>query len=131
MSLTIGNWIFIAIVFILGLTIAGVALHAEELGTALGLSIGTLFLCITLGFGLNWYHTNTAVGARGYKDYESNMNNGIHRSITIMEKGAVIYEHEGTFDIEIHSDYIVFDENGVRYIVYKSYISTIIIKEKE
>ena len=131
MSLTIWNWIFIAIIFIVGLVIAGVALYADELGTALGLGIGTLFLCITLIFGLNWYHTNTAAGARGYKDYESNMNNGIHRSITIKENGEIIYEHEGIFDIEIHDDYIVFDENGARYIIYKSYISTIIIEEKE
>ena len=131
MSLTIGNWILIAIVFILGLVVVGIAIHADELKVALGIGIGTIFLCITLILGINWYHTNTAIGARDYKDYESNINNGIHRSITIMENGTIIYEHEGTFDIEIHDDYIVFDENGVRYIVYKSYISTIIIEEKE
>lgn len=68
--------------------------------------------------------------ARNYKDYQSNIHNGIERTLKIVaDDGYVIYEREGKFDIEIHDDYIVFDENGERTIIYRSYTSSLVIEE--
>ena len=66
------------------------------------------------------------------KDYQSNMTNGIDRHLQIIaDDGMVIYEREGKFDLELHDDYVVFDEKGERTIIYRSYTSTMVIEETE
>lgn len=81
-----------------------------------------------------WYNNNTASGIRYYKDYQSELSNGINREITITaEDGREIFHYEGTVDVESdHEDnYIKFEgEDGKRYLIYYGVQDTIIIKEK-
>lgn len=84
-------------------------------------------------FGINWYNSSTASGIRAYKDYQSNISNGIEREITITaEDGREIFHYKGKVDVESdHTDnYIKFEsEEGKRYLIYYGITDTIVIKE--
>ena len=70
---------------------------------------------------------------RAYKDYQSNIDNGIEREITITaEDGREIFHYKGKIDVESdHTDnYIKFEsEEGKRYLIYYGITDTIVIKE--
>jgi hypothetical protein len=137
MALTIGNWIFIAIVFIIGAGIAAICIFAEDIpGLGFGILITTIVLCVILMVGLSWWHNNTANGQRAMKDYTSNMEGGLNREITITaEDGRLIYHYEGKVDVETRHDgnanYILFEgEDGLRRIIYYGVQDTVLIEEK-
>ena len=102
---------------------------------AFGIGSGIISIAIFIGaiFGISWYNTSTASGIRAYKDYQSNINNGIEREITITaEDGREIFHYKGKVDVESdHEDnYIKFEsEEGKRYMIYYGITDTIIIKE--
>lgn len=134
--LTLGNWIALVVIFVLigGMISGFIWVNTEEVAKSLlGLSVVFIF-CVLLGIFLGWYNTHTASGIRAYKDYQSEMANGINREITITaEDGREIFHYEGKVDIESnHEDnYIKFEsEEGKRYIVYYGIQDTIQIIEK-
>jgi len=128
---TIGNWIFAIVLLCLGFGIAIYCFHEDETKNGVVTIIITIVVVVALMAGIGWYHTNTADGARTMKDYQSNMNNGIERTLRVIaDDGMVIYEYEGKFDIEVHKESIVFDEQGVRTVLYRSLTSTLVIEEK-
>ena len=137
MALTLVNWIIVVVVFI-ALGFAGLALGSQiadnELAGGLVGVIIAIVLTLGLMFGLNWYNTSTASGIRAYKDFKSELSNGIDREITITaEDGRQIFHYEGKVDVESnHEDnYIKFEsEDGKRYIVYYGIQDTITIIEK-
>ena len=133
MTLTIGQW-FIAGVLAIITIFLGIYLYkdyAEGATVAVTFIIGAI---ITVGYVLfmNWYNTSTADGARTMKDYKSNLNNGLERTVEIYaEDGRQIYSYEGKIDIEDNPNYILFeDENGKRHIIYYGALDTVIIEEK-
>lgn len=137
MALTIGNWIFIAIVFIIGAGLASYCIFAGEDYTAgFVILIITIAICVAFMIGLSWWHNNTANGQRAMKDYTSNMEGGLNREITITaEDGRLIYHYEGKVDIETRHDgnanYILFEgEDGLRRIIYYGVQDTVLIEEK-
>lgn len=136
MALTIGNWIFIGIVFITGLGITIVVASEGSTGEAVASAFITIMVCTALMFGLSWYHKNTASGTRSYKDFESNLQNGLEREITITaEDGREIFHYEGKVDIETshegNANYILFEsEEGQRYVIYYGIQDTVLIIEK-
>lgn len=130
MVLTIGNWLGCGILLLIGGALAAYFFFEDERKDAAIVLIVTIILILCLIFGMSWYHTHTAGGARVMKDYESNLNNGIERYLAVIaDDGKVVYEREGKFDIEVHDSYIVFDENHERTILYRSLTSTLIIEE--
>lgn len=137
-TLTIGNWIFIAIVAFIGLPL-GIYLACDDFNRTSGIVviIITVVICVGLIFGLSWYHNNTASGQRDMKDYSSNLNGGLNREITITaEDGREIFHYEGKIDIETahegNANYILFEsEEGYRYIIYYGIQDTVLIVEKE
>lgn len=136
MLLTIGNWIFIGIILLAGFIVAGCALAERESATAIIAILTALVIAGISMFGLNWWHTNTASGARSMKDYKSNIENGIEREITITaEDGREIFHYEGKIDIETNhegnANYLLFEsEDGRRYIIYYGVQDTVLIIEK-
>lgn len=138
MALTLGNWIaLIVIVIVLGglISFAVYEMSYDNEGLKAIIAFGAIFIFgIILAIFLNWYNTKTASGIRAYKDYESEMANGIEREITITaEDGREIFYYEGKVDIESnHEDnYIKFEsEEGKRYIIYYGIQDTIQIIEK-
>lgn len=136
MVLTIGNWILIGVVFIVGVIATIFVASDYSVGRAIATAIIAIIICIALMFGLSWYHKNTASGARSYKDFESNLQNGLEREITIYaEDGREIFHYEGRVDIETAHDgnanYILFEsEEGQRYVIYYGIQDTVLIIEK-
>lgn len=131
---TIGNYVFLGFlaIFLIAISISiGVCTDS----VAFGISSGIISIAIFIGaiFGINWYNTSTASGIRAYKDYQSNIDNGIEREITITaEDGREIFHYKGKVDVESdHTDnYIKFEsEEGKRYMIYYGITDTIIIKE--
>lgn len=94
-----------------------------------GLIVGGLFI------GGAVFYLNTESGKRAIKDMESELNNGIHRTVSVYDvSGELIKEYQGKFDIETGNangaPYIVFDdENGKRHIIYYT-TGTILIDER-
>lgn len=136
MALTIGNWVLIAIIAIIGI---GCIIYGIYDGDTPGAIIGGI-ACICVGivliFVFNWYHKNTASGVRNYKDFTSEMENGIDREITITaEDGREIFRYEGKVDIETkhegNGNYICFEtQDGKRYLIYYGIQDTLLIIEK-
>lgn len=128
---TIGNWVLLGILLVMGAGILWYIWDNVETKTFVIVSIVIVILIAAIMCGIGWYNTHTAAGARALKDYQSNMSNGIERTLKVVaDDGYTIYEREGKFDIEVHDDYIVFDEKGARTILYRSYTSTLVIEEK-
>lgn len=136
MALTIGNWVLIGILAIIGIFLTTMAWAGGEHGTALLCIILTVVICLGLMFGFSWWHNNTANGQRAMKDFESNINGGLNREITITaEDGREIFHYEGRVDVETkhegNANYILFEsEEGLRYIIYYGIQDTVLIIEK-
>lgn len=133
MTLTLGQWVFAGII---ALVTIGIIWNAWSQGedlktTMIILIVGLVVEAIFIGF-LSWYNTSTAGGARNYKDYVSNIENGLNRSVDIYaEDGRQIYHYDGKIDIEDNDGYILFeDEDHKRHIIYYGALDTVIIEEK-
>lgn len=136
MALTIGNIILLIAIAIMGIAVViGCFVTEHKIGGTVAIFM-TIIIFFALMFGLSWWHKNTAEGARAMKDYESNMNNGLMREITITsEDGREIFHYEGKCDIETkhegNGNYILFEsEEGLRHIIYYGITDTVIIIEK-
>lgn len=137
MTLTFGN---IVAIILIAIGIESVCLfiaYGIESKTPLLISIPIIIVCIiAMMFGLSWWNTHTASGARSVKEYKSEFNNGLEREITITaEDGREIFHYEGKVDIETKHDgnanYILFEsEEGQRYLIYYGITDTVLIIEK-
>lgn len=139
MTLTLGNWVFLIVLWLIisFCVILGVLIVEPErpkISIVVGLLVVFIF-SMFLGAFLSWSNTHTASGIRAYKDFQSELSNGIDREITITaEDGREIFHYEGKVDIESnHEDnYIKFEgEDGRRYMIYYGIQDTIQIIEKE
>lgn len=135
-ALTYGDIIGIVVLFAFGIVflIGGRITEARPIFI---IGIVLIVASIILTFSLNWYHTSFASGIRNYKDFQSEINQGLNREIIITaEDGREIFHYEGKIDIETDhtgSDrYILFEsEEGQRYIIYYGVQDTVLIIEKE
>ena len=131
---TIRNCVFLSFLAFTLIAIS-IVIGIDFESIVLGIGSGIVSIAIFIGaiFGINWYNTSTASGIRAYKDYQSNMNNGIEREITITaEDGREIFHYKGKVDVESdHEDnYIKFEsEEGKWYLIYYGITDTIVIKE--
>ena len=136
MALTISEWIFVGILLIGGIILTIWLYTGDYTGWALIALAATIIICIVTVIGISWKNTNTADGIRAYKDFTSNLNNGLNREVTITaEDGRQIFHYEGKIDIETKHDgnanYILFEsEKGQRYIIYYGIQDTVLIIEK-
>ena len=91
----------------------------------------TILLTIGIIVGSIWYFNNTESGKRNVKDWQSNIDNGIERIVTVYDvSGKEIKKYEGRFDVSYDSDRIKFDdEQGKRHVIYYT-TGTITIDEK-
>lgn len=135
MAITLGGWVLLGFVLLVGICFSILIMTAGDykIQGIIGIAV-TIVLTIGLMLFLNWRNTSTASGIRNYKDFQSELSNGIEREITITaEDGREIFHYEGKVDIESnHEDnYIKFEsEEGKRYIIYYGIQDTITIIEK-
>lgn len=126
--MTIGAWILVIILGIIGIGITIFCFLNDEKTHGLVAILITIIVIGGLILGLSWFYNNTGSGLRAMKDQQSNLNNGINRNIKVIESdGSVSYEFSGKADLETHNVYVVFESNGKRTIIYRSYTSTIVI----
>lgn len=99
----------------------------KRIFTSLGVVLVAASLIIGAFAGLHWYYTETAEGRRAVIDQQSNINNGLERTINILNAdGEVIRTYTGVIDIEGNDGgYVVFDYNGRRYTYYNCYLESI------
>ena len=137
MALTLGNWLCLLTLFIVvGALVFFLIYEATDEYKKSLIGLGIIFMIFFfVALGISWYNKNTASGIRRYKDFQSELTNGIYREITITaEDGREIFKYEGKVDIESnHEDnYIKFEsEDGRRYIIYYGIQDTITIIEKK
>ena len=142
MALTLGNWVLVGILAIAGIIISICIWRyrpfgedpMEHRGKYIAITMaGTIAVVVALMSVLHWYHTSTAAGARSYKDFKTNFDNGLVREVTITaEDGREIFHYEGKIDIEDNENYILFEsEDGRRYIIYYGKLDTVMIVEKQ
>lgn len=128
--MTVGFWVLFGLLALSGIGITIMCFLSDApVGGVITLLITIIVLGGLLWFG-SWYYSNTASGARAVKDLQLDLSQGVERIIQVIESdGSVSYEYHGKVDIEMHNNYIVFDENNKRVILYKSYTSTLVITE--
>lgn len=140
MTFTIGNWILFAFIFIvLAVGVVLIWVYCMDSFSYVGPIIATIVaICLMVGVVCltGWYNKNTASGQRKVKDFQSNIQGGLEREITITsEDGREIFHYEGKVDIETkhegNANYILFEsEEGLRYIIYYGIQDTVLIIEK-
>lgn len=129
----ISQWILLGIIFIIGFAVSCVAFTGDSYAVGIIAILVTMFLIGSLVGLFLWYNSSTASGVRAVKDQQSELGNGIDRTIVVTaEDGREIYRYDGKCDIETDSsDYILFeDANKKRVIIYKGVQDTILIVEK-
>ena len=121
-------------IFMIGGLIIGTVMCSQG-DTASGVT--TIIICLVVGMmfiGGAVFYLNTESGKRAIKDMESELNNGIQRTVSVYDiNGELIKEYSGKFDVETGSHenapYILFDDDkGKRHIVYYT-TGTILIDE--
>ena len=135
--MTVGAFVSIifGVICFISAMVAAIWLSRDgEVGAAMICAIVGLILAVAFIGGAIFY-LNTESGKRAVKDMQSELGNGIRRTVQVYDiNGELIKEYEGKFDVETGNaetaPYIVFDdENGKRHIVYYT-TGTILIDEK-
>ena len=126
--MTVGGWILFGIVSFLILCI-GVAIFSELDKWWHGVITVMIMAALIAGlyFGMTWYFNNTASGSRALIDEQSNLSNGMERTITVYTAdGQVIAQYSGRIDLAANSGgYVKFDFDGKRYIYYNCFVESI------
>lgn len=126
--MTIGGWIGFIFISIIVILFGGIGVYACESVAGKVLSgIVSAIVIFSILFGMLWYYRNTASGKRAIVDQQSEINNGIDRTITVYTAdGNVIATYSGKIDIaENDGGYIKFDFDGKRYIYYNCFVESI------
>lgn len=129
----IGQWILIIGIAIIGIIFMVGFFLDDEPRTAIIILLATIVVVGGAVFIFRWYNTSTASGLRAVKDQQTELNNGLDRTIVVTaEDGREIYRYDGKCDIETNNEnYILFeDANHKRVVIYKGVQDTIVIQEK-
>ena len=126
--MTIGGWIVFAIfaaLLIFG-AIAGAVL-CENIAARIMIPIVCVLATIGLLVWMLWYFGNTASGQRAMVDQQSDLENGLNRTVRVYTaNGDIIAEFEGKIDIEGNDGgYVLFDYQGKRYTYYNCFVESI------
>lgn len=126
--MTISGWIVFGI-FAFGIIFAAaiIAYMADKPLTKCISAVAGIVLIFILYSGMHWYFTSTASGRRAVVDQQSELNNGLSRTITVYTAdGNVLAEYEGNIDIESNDGgYVIFDYDGKRYMYYNCFVESI------
>ena len=90
-------------------------------------AVAAVLLVIGLFVGFRWYYQNTASGQRALIDQQSDLGNGLERTVTVYTaNGEIIAQYTGKIDIEGNDGgYVLFDYEGKRYTYYNCFVESI------
>lgn len=126
--MTVAGWfLFVLIGIVIGSIGAFVYSGVDEAWIRIICVLITIALIVGLYFGLTWYFNSTASGIRALIDEQSNLSNGMERTITVYTAdGQVIAQYSGRIDLAANSGgYVKFDFEGKRYIYYNCFVESI------
>jgi len=106
------------------------SLHGFEIENIAGKiisAVAAVLLVIGLFVGFRWYYQNTASGQRALIDQQSDLGNGLERTVTVYTaNGEIIVQYSGKIDIEGNDGgYVLFDYEGKRYTYYNCFVESI------
>jgi len=131
-------WVFLLITIVVAAIIIALGccltdIKSDKIAVAIIVTIIAAPICI----GIAYWGTFSASGQRALKDQQSELSNGIQRTITVYDMdGDVIETYTGKFDVQsTESDgmiYIKFDdEDGNRHLIYSASGTVVITEEEE
>ena len=131
--MTIIGWvIYAALAFCIVLACMGIGstISIDEVSGAIKGLFVSAAICIVLLACMLFYFNGTASGKRAYKTQESNLHNGIDRSVEVYDAtGNLLKSYSGKFDIDYDDNRIIFDdENNKRHVIYYP-TGTVIVDE--
>lgn len=126
--MTIGSWILFAFfaIWIIALGLFMV-FEIENIAGKIISAVAAVLLVIGLFVGFRWYYQNTASGQRALIDQQSDLGNGLERTVTVYTaNGEIIAQYTGKIDIEGNDGgYVLFDYEGKRYTYYNCFVESI------
>lgn len=126
--MTITGWVVFGFLSLI-VVVIGICIFtcAEELWAKIVTVLAIIAVIAGMFFGMRWYFHNTASGQRQLLDQQSNLNNGIERTVTVYTAdGEIIAQYTGKIDIEANDGgYVKFDFDGKRYIYYNCFVETV------
>lgn len=126
--MTVYGWILFGFLTILVLSIViAICSDLDKIWHGVIVVLIAAALIAGLYFGMTWYFHNTASGSRALIDQQSNLSNGMERTITVYTAdGQVIARYSGRIDLAANSGgYVKFDFEGKRYIYYNCFVESI------
>lgn len=135
MTLTLGNILIIGLIAVatIGVTMGMCVSEGMETKAKIIALFVELIVIGLIAFGCSIYNTHTESGKRSVKSWDSEVNGGIERTVTVYDmQGEEIAKYHGKFDIQENAqDGIVkvkFDCDGKRHIIYAQ-TGTVLIDE--
>lgn len=126
--MTIGSWILFAF-FAICIIALGLFMffEIENIAGKIISAVAAVLLVIGLFVGFRWYYQNTASGQRALIDQQSDLGNGLERTVTVYTaNGEIIAQYTGKIDIEGNDGgYVLFDYEGKRYTYYNCFVESI------
>lgn len=126
--MTISGWILVVFgwLIVIGIAIAVCIFNSDKAWVIVLSIVLAIAICVGIIAAGRWYFTSTATGIRALTDQQSNLSNGLERTINVYTaNGDKIAEYHGKIDLEMDQDYIKFDWEGKRYIYYNCFVETI------
>jgi hypothetical protein len=118
------------VVLLLGIAWYGSATETDNKGYVALPIVVTVIVIAAIIAGTAWYLNRTEPGQRIKKSWQSEIGEGLNRTVTIYDvEGDVIKEYSGRFDVDHDSSRIIFDDDqGKRHMIYYT-TGTVIIDE--
>ena len=125
--MTIAGWVICSVfaMIAIGFGVFGVVACESAGGRIASAVVAAIAVIAIFCIGL-WYFNNTASGIRALTDEQSELRNGLDRTVTVYTAdGNVIAQYTGQIDMEMDQNYVKFDWQGKRYIYYNCFVETI------
>ena len=125
--MTIAGWVICSIFAIIAIgTGVFLCVVCDSVGGKIASAVIAGIVTIAIFFVGVWYYNNTASGIRALTDEQSELRNGLDRTVTVYTAdGNIIAQYTGQIDLEMDQNYVKFDWQGKRYIYYNCFVETI------
>lgn len=121
--MTILAYVTLAIAVVgLIIIVALIWMGTESISKTVVSAIIALIVSIALFIGMRWYYSSTASGSRAMKDQQSNLGNGLERTVTVYNiNGEEVWNYTGKIDLTYDGDGSIYYDDaktGKRTIIY-------------
>lgn len=120
--MTIEMWVIVILTLLVGGGITAFliwwAVDEKSIGATI-LSVATIICTLAVCIGIIWFASTSESGKRALKEYQSNFNGGLQRTVTLYSyDGEEIKSWTGKFDVSSSETETYFDIDGKRVIIH-------------